>query len=74
MTALIRSGVGSPASELPAEGRLELLQVIDEESDRLNRFIEGLSTSDRTEPCSRSICAAMGSMRSSVPACTAPRR
>jgi hypothetical protein len=24
--------------------------VIDEESDRLNRFIEGLSTSNRTEP------------------------
>jgi two-component system sensor histidine kinase KdpD len=26
------------------------LQVIDEESDRLNRFIEGLSTPDRAEP------------------------
>jgi K+-sensing histidine kinase KdpD len=49
VTALIRSGSWSPASELSAEGRRELLQVIDEESDRLNRFIEGLSTPD-TEP------------------------
>jgi two-component system sensor histidine kinase KdpD len=37
-------------SELSSEGRRELLQVIDEESDRLNRYIEGLSTPDRTEP------------------------
>src|SRR4051794_2993297 len=50
VTALIRAGVWSPVSELPTEGRRELLQVIDEESDRLNRFIEGLSTPDRTEP------------------------
>ncbi len=50
VTALIRTGVWSPLSELSSEGRRELLQVIDEESDRLNRFIEGLSTSDRTEP------------------------
>ena len=50
VTALIRSGVWSPGSELSSEGRSELLQVIDEESDRLNRFIEGLSTPDRTEP------------------------
>src|SRR4051812_14099900 len=49
VTALIRSGTWSPASELSSEGRRELLQVIDEESDRLNRFIEGLSTPD-TEP------------------------
>src|SRR3954465_1206347 len=49
VTALIRSGVWSPVSELSSEGRSELLQVIDEESDRLNRFIEGLSTPD-TEP------------------------
>ena len=35
---------------LPIEGQRELLLVIDEESDRLNRFIEGLSTSDRAEP------------------------
>ena len=50
VTALIRSGPWKPQSELSSEGRHELLQVIDEESDRLNRFIEGLSTSDRTEP------------------------
>lgn len=34
---------------LSAEGRRELLQVIDEESDRLNRFIEGLSAADRPD-------------------------
>jgi two-component system sensor histidine kinase KdpD len=50
VTALIRSGIWSPVSELSSEGRRELLQVIDEESDRLNRYIEGLSTPDRTEP------------------------
>ncbi len=49
VTALIRSGVWDPVSQLSVEGRRELLQVIDEESDRLNRFIEGLSTPDRAE-------------------------
>jgi len=46
VTALIRAGTWHAGSELPSEGRTELLQVIDEESDRLNRFIEGLSTPD----------------------------
>src|SRR5712691_7898115 len=50
VTALISSGAWTPASDLSSEGRRELLQVIDEESDRLNRFIEGLSTPDRAEP------------------------
>jgi K+-sensing histidine kinase KdpD len=50
VTALIRSGSRSAHAELPVEGRDELLQVIDEESDRLNRFIEGLSTSDAAAP------------------------
>jgi K+-sensing histidine kinase KdpD len=50
VTALIRSGVWGPASELSSEGRSELLQVIDEESDRLNRFIEGLSAPERAAP------------------------
>src|SRR4051794_4272879 len=50
VTALIRSGVWTAASELSSEGRRELLQVIDEESDRLNRFIEGLSEPNRAEP------------------------
>src|SRR5262249_19896450 len=49
VTALIRVGAWSPQSELQAEGRRELLQVIDEESDRLNRFIEGLSTPDAAD-------------------------
>jgi two-component system sensor histidine kinase KdpD len=49
VTALIRVGVWTPTSELSGEGRRELLQVIDEESDRLNRFIEGLSKADSAE-------------------------
>ena len=49
VTALIRAGQWTPLSELTPDGRLELLQVIDEESDRLNRFIGGLATPDRTE-------------------------
>ena len=50
VTALIRAGSWHAGSELPSEGRFELLQVIDEESDRLNRFIEGLSTPDSADP------------------------
>ena len=50
MTALIGASALNVHSELSVEGRGELLQVIDEESDRLNRFIEGLSTPDRAEP------------------------
>jgi K+-sensing histidine kinase KdpD len=48
VTALIRSGVRDEP-ELPVEDRCELLQVINEETDRLNRFIEGLATTDRGE-------------------------
>jgi len=50
VTALIGSRVRYFDSELSLEGRVELLHVIDEESDRLNRFIEGLSTIDRSGP------------------------
>src|SRR5947208_810339 len=49
-SALISVGVWRQTSELSGEGRRELLQVIDEESDRLNRFIEGLSTGDPAGP------------------------
>lgn len=49
VTALIRSGVRREPV-MPVEDQLELLQVINEESDRLNRFIEGLATGDRGEP------------------------
>src|SRR5499427_7255994 len=49
VTALIRAGAWTPLSELQADSRRELLQVIDEESDRLNRFIEGLSTPDTSD-------------------------
>jgi two-component system, OmpR family, sensor histidine kinase KdpD len=49
VTALIRA-VRTAGSELSVDEHRDLLQVIDEESDRLNRFIEGLSTPDRSEP------------------------
>src|SRR5436190_2686056 len=50
VTALIRPGVWAHNSDLSDEGREELLHVIDEESDRLNRFIEALSRPDGGEP------------------------
>jgi len=46
VTALLGQGRWDSAN-LTVEGRAELLQVIDEESDRLNRFIEGLAAADR---------------------------
>jgi two-component system sensor histidine kinase KdpD len=49
VTALIGASVWTPQTELSSEGRHELLLVIDEESDRLNRFIEGLSSADRRD-------------------------
>jgi len=49
VTALIGSGTWDDGSSLSVEGRRELLEVIDEESDRLNRFIEGLSTPVRID-------------------------
>jgi two-component system sensor histidine kinase KdpD len=52
VTALIGAGSWDSGSPLPAEGQHELLEVIDEESDRLNRFIEALSTTgpDSSQP------------------------
>jgi two-component system sensor histidine kinase KdpD len=53
VTALIAARAWRGGSELPSEGQHELLEVIDEESDRLNRFIEGLSaagTADASQP------------------------
>src|SRR6185295_17860937 len=49
VTALIGDSDWTPKSELSSEGRRELLLVIDEESDRLNRFIEGLTSADRRD-------------------------
>jgi K+-sensing histidine kinase KdpD len=49
VTALIRAGTWTPQSALTSDGRRELLEVIDEESDRLNRFIGGLAAPDRIE-------------------------
>ena len=50
VTALIASGETPSTEGLTRDGRRDLLQVIDEESDRLNRFIEGLSVADRADP------------------------
>jgi two-component system sensor histidine kinase KdpD len=50
VTAMIGAQAWRGASELPSEGQHELLEVIDEESDRLNRFIEGLSAAGTTDP------------------------
>jgi two-component system sensor histidine kinase KdpD len=50
VTALMGKGDWSATSGLSTEGRSDLLQVIDEESDRLNRFIEGLSATERHDP------------------------
>jgi two-component system sensor histidine kinase KdpD len=58
VTALIGSRLGGQP-ELPPEGRLELLAVIDEESDRLNRFIEALSTAERVDPSQRPLLRAV---------------
>jgi K+-sensing histidine kinase KdpD len=49
VTALLDARDWNEQEGLSYEGRNELLQVIDEESDRLNRFIEGLSVADRPE-------------------------
>jgi K+-sensing histidine kinase KdpD len=48
VTAMIGTK-SADAPQLPEESRSELLQVIDEESDRLNRFIEGLSSAEHPE-------------------------
>jgi two-component system sensor histidine kinase KdpD len=50
VTALRTDLEGEGRAELSSEGRDDLLQVIDEESDRLNRFIAGLAASDRPAP------------------------
>jgi two-component system sensor histidine kinase KdpD len=49
VTALIGAQSRNGESMLSPEGRHELLEVIDEESDRLNRFIEGLSAAGSTD-------------------------
>jgi two-component system sensor histidine kinase KdpD len=54
VTALIGSGDPVNAAGLSHENRRDLLLVIDEESDRLNRFIEGLSAADRPDPSQQS--------------------
>jgi two-component system sensor histidine kinase KdpD len=53
VTALIGAAKKDGTSRLPAGDQRELLEVIDEESDRLNRFIEALSNAgqpDASEP------------------------
>lgn len=50
VTALRNDLDGDQRAELPREGREDLLQVIDEESDRLNRFIAGLAAGGDPAP------------------------
>jgi len=54
VTALIEASDWLEQDGLSRENRKELLQVIDEESDRLNRFIEGLSSArpEQAQPIS----------------------
>jgi K+-sensing histidine kinase KdpD len=49
VTALIGTGHRTGSAGLSIESRRELLEVIDEESDRLNRFVEGLSAAERPD-------------------------
>jgi two-component system sensor histidine kinase KdpD len=49
VTALLGSYPSATAPGLSMDERSELLQVIDEESDRLNRFIEALSGADQPD-------------------------
>lgn len=49
VTALMGSRHSAHAAGLSLESRSELLHVIDEESDRLNRFIEALSAADQPD-------------------------
>lgn len=49
VTAMLSAGE-IDAAALSSANRRELLLIIDEESDRLNRFIEGLSVADRPDP------------------------
>src|SRR2546427_541098 len=49
VTAWMGGGAWRGGPERPSEGQQELLEVIDEEPDRLNRFIEGLSAAGTAE-------------------------
>lgn len=49
VTTLLDSEGGHRSIELDSEGRSEFLEIIDEETDRLNRFIEGMVTLARVE-------------------------
>jgi K+-sensing histidine kinase KdpD len=49
VTALIGTGGRTGWAGLSGDSRRELLEVIDEESDRLNRFVEGLSAAERSD-------------------------
>jgi two-component system sensor histidine kinase KdpD len=57
VTALLSVG---DEDSLSLDSRRDLLVVIDEESDRLNRFIEGLTVADRPDPTHPSSFRAVG--------------
>jgi two-component system sensor histidine kinase KdpD len=69
VTALIGAGTSSGFSQLSAEGQRELLEIIDEESDRLNRFIEALSNAgqpDASQPPHLRVASLNDIVRSSL--------
>jgi K+-sensing histidine kinase KdpD len=69
VTALIGVHQTSAAPTLSDEGQRELLEVIDEESNRLNRFIEGLSAAgsdSRQAPNVRAAAAVAEIVRASL--------
>jgi two-component system sensor histidine kinase KdpD len=68
VTALLGDQSGPDMSTLSNEGQRELLEVIDEESNRLNRFIEGLSAagSDSIQPINRRAAAVADIVRTGL--------
>jgi K+-sensing histidine kinase KdpD len=56
------------AASLDAEGRREMLEVIDEETDRLNRFVEGLVEMARIEAGEMRLRRRLGSIEEIVSA------
>lgn len=62
VTTLIESEGGHRTIELDGKGRIEFLEIVDEETDRLNRFIEGMVGLARIEsgtPLSRNSLATL---------------
>ena len=66
VTTLLDSEGGHRTIELDSEGRAEFLDIINEETDRLNRFIEGMVALARVEAGSVNATGAMSSVEEIV--------